>query len=142
MVSPIPSLGRTPARVATRRTVFDPERNDIVDNDNDNGIVDNENRIVDNENRIVDNDNDGIPGAAIRCLFQSLSSCCHSESLRILLNPRKQKRNIISKSILFVDLVLVSQWISDCSYFILNQLALIFVTMIFFSKNDLGLWCF
>ena len=72
MVSPIPSLGRTPARVATRRTVFDPERNDIVDNDNDNGIVDNDNGIVDNENRIVDNDNDGIPGAAIRCLFQRL----------------------------------------------------------------------
>ena len=58
MVSPIPSLGRTPARVATRRTVFDPERNAIVDNDND---------IDDNDNDVV-----GIPGAAINCLFDRL----------------------------------------------------------------------
>ena len=59
MVSPIPSLGRTPARVATRRTVFDPERNGIVDNDND--VV-------------------GIPGAAISCLFDRL----HHKSQLIL----------------------------------------------------------
>ena len=66
MVSPIPSLGRTPARVATRRTVFDPERNDIVDNDN--GIVDNDNDVV------------SIPGAAISCLFDRL----HHKSQLIL----------------------------------------------------------
>ena len=68
MVSPIPSLGRTPARVATRRTVFDPERNDIVDNNNDNGIVNNDNDVV------------GIPGAAISCLFDRL----HHKSQLIL----------------------------------------------------------
>ena len=61
--SPIPSLGRTPARVATRRTVFDPERNDIVVNDNDgNGIVDNNNDVV------------SIPGAAISCLLPQVSA--------------------------------------------------------------------
>ena len=70
--SPIPSLGRTPARVATRRKVFDPERSDIVDNDNgiDNGI--------DNGN---DNDIVNIPGAANSCPLgatTSLSSYCHS----------------------------------------------------------------
>ena len=70
--SPIPSLGRTPARVATRRKVFDPERSDIVDNDNDN---DN-----DSDNGI-DNDIVNIPGAANSCPLgttTSLSSYCHS----------------------------------------------------------------
>ena len=74
--SPIPSLGRTPARVATRRKVFDPERSDIVDNGNDNdNDIDNGN---DNGNG---NDIVNIPGAANSCPLgatTSLSSYCHS----------------------------------------------------------------
>ena len=64
--SPIPSLGRTPARVATRRTVFDPEKNDIVDNGNDIGIVANDNGIV------------NIPGATTSCCLLAATTSLSS----------------------------------------------------------------